>query len=97
MMAEELSLEKIAGSSPFVYYLVEGKENVAWKQSDSNNEKALLLTEKMISTLVPERIEPSYSSIKENQVVDALTEAVRKYWYVTSGGNLEGAIESFLL
>ena len=51
----------------------------------------------MISNIVPESIEPSYSSIEEKQVVNALTEAVSKYLYVTSGGKLEGAIESFLL
>ena len=30
-------------------------------------------------------------------MVNALTEATSKYWYVTSGGKLEGAMESFLL
>ncbi|WP_338448508.1 DL-endopeptidase inhibitor IseA family protein [Niallia oryzisoli] len=96
MLYEELPLQKIAESSQFVYYLTEGKANEAWKQSDSHYEKALLLREKMISTIVPESADPSYSSMEEKQVVDALTKAVNKYWYVTSGGNLEGAIESFL-
>jgi hypothetical protein len=97
MMYEELPLEKMTESSQFVYYLIEGKDNEALKQSDSHYEKALFLKEKMISNIVPESIEPSYSSIEEKQVVNALTEAVSKYLYVTSGGKLEGAIESFLL
>jgi hypothetical protein len=97
MMYEDVSLEKITESGEYLYYLNRGKENDSLKREDPHYEKALLLVEKMISSIVPGSTEPAYNSLEEKQMVNAIEKASNQYWYVTSGGKLEGAMVSFPL
>ncbi|WP_214895579.1 DL-endopeptidase inhibitor IseA family protein [Mesobacillus foraminis] len=98
MMPEGVTLEQIAETSHLSYFLRQGEEDEYLKGIDSKYEKALVLKEKMISSVIPGSTEAPYSSLEEKQAVSALQEAIQKYGYVLSGGEREGEeIKSVLI
>lgn len=98
VMPGEVTLEQIAETDQFLYFIRQGSKNERMRNTDEIFEKALVMKDKMISSVKPGNFYPTYKSVEEQQVVEALKEATRKYWYVVRGGEMdEGLIESFTL
>ncbi|MBS4219767.1 VCBS repeat-containing protein [Bacillus sp. FJAT-49711] len=93
------SLEKIAENEQYIYFAKKNKEKINLTGLDPEvkdiYEQSIAQVDKMIANVRPGLVYPSYVSLEESGVIKMVTEAANKYWYVTSGGKISGAIDSF--
>jgi len=91
-------LEKIAETDKFLYFVNRNGSKLSNTEINKNEiyKKAFALNEKMIESVKPGYVNPKYVSHEEENVIKMVSEAVKKYWYVTSGGKMpNGLIETF--
>ncbi|MCR2821558.1 DL-endopeptidase inhibitor IseA family protein [Lederbergia panacisoli] len=94
-------LEKIAENDRYIYFAKRNNEEINLSGLDAEAkdiyEQSFAFVDKMIANVRPGLIYPSFSSLEESEAIKLINEAANKYWYVTSGGNLAGEMETFTL
>ena len=104
MMMEDpnqIEMESVAETEKYQYYATRNKEDFYSDDPNINNiyEKAFALRDRIIQSITPGTFNPKYSSLEEKMIVEMVSKAVSKYWYVVSGGGSGstdgGLIKSF--
>lgn len=92
LMEEPNDMELLAETETFLYY-VKRNENLS---NHEVYEKSIALMDRMIQSVKPGHYYPQFHSLEEDLIIEMVSVAVQKYWYVVSGGKMkEGLIESF--